>query len=966
MISDKKAVDFYSPFYRIDIEIDGSQHGSDEQGTLDSNRDKKLMGNGVEIKRIHTTELQNKEKIREIAKWIDGQKTLIEIDDLSSYPNNKKYLYIFRLQLVFLHLFKQGKIPLREERFSVKLTTPGSDKEFFPEVFDLALDDLFQWLENLFTLADLTFEKPQIVLSEQDADLEIDLDPYSFYDQTIYDNDGIIRVRNDYFPYDREANTDSKKYAVSKNYYQVATALDPNGKVIFPFQNADASNPKHEAALTFFLKNLFGFEEFREKQLEIVTAGLHPENGVIGILPTGSGKSVCYQLVSFLTPAVSLVISPLKVLMDDQVKNLSDKSISTAERIHSGSKIEGMKLLTEKQTKLAYIAPERFFNTEFEEYVKKETIGQIAIDEVHCLSEWGHDFRTSYLLLFSFLKETAWGKRALLMGTTATASYRVMSDISSEFITIKRNVAHIVLIMADSVKRPELTFDVKQFQYADNRDEELKALLEKDDKKTLIFTSTTKSGKTALYKTGAEDIFTSLKEEYSIGFYHADNAGENDQGKSKADVFDDFRNGKLRILAATKAFGMGVDIPDIQKTIHYRIPGSLEALYQEMGRAGRNGKASNCYVLLHKYQNAEKKIQEAFKKPFSLQLLQEVENGKGYGDLYQPVWFMLRNADIQPKQICDVYYRLKSHPEKDSWMPDEFNDIWASTYQKNDSETDAQKNLEKALYKLYLLGMIGLWKITYDDGMNPSYFGFAVNDLSGDAICNNLVNHIRKYSYRFQYPENQQHELQACLQVLCDWDTDQFLEYRWNSLKELYRMVSGFTSSEEFAEQIDAFFSQNKLLDEAIDSKKETLQKQVDKWFELLASTSYKRLELQLKRRATDLHDNPFLNLAIALVAIKNKKLETEGWRLDEAFRAFEIDHIINLILKESILYLKDAIEDIEAFLYFLADEFPAYLDYDSIRENAPEKSLEKAKERAHRNELLKSLEKLKSVMKEG
>ena len=460
-ISDEKAVDFFSPFYGIDIEIDGSQHNLSEQKELDDNRDKALQKKNIQVKRILAEELEdepeNRKRIIEISKWIDEQKKLIKtIDDFSAYPNSKKFLYIFRLQIVFLHLFKQGLIPLKQDRFSLKLTVPKIDNEFFQEVFTLALDDLFQWLENLFTLADLTFEKPQIVLSEQDADLKIDLDPYSFYGQTIYDNDGIIRVRNDYFPYDREANTDPKKFAVSKNHYTVATALDSDGKVIFPFKNADASNPKHETALTFFLKNLFGFEKFREKQLEIVAAGLHPENGVIGILPTGSGKSVCYQLVSFLTPAVSLVISPLKVLMDDQKKNLfQNHLISTAERIHSGSKIEGMKLLEYNQVKLVYIAPERFFSTKFAEYIQTTKIGQIAVDEVHCLSEWGHDFRTSYLLLFSFLKETSWGKNVLLMGTTATASYRVTNDISSEFLTIKSDMDHIALITLDSVKRPE-------------------------------------------------------------------------------------------------------------------------------------------------------------------------------------------------------------------------------------------------------------------------------------------------------------------------------------------------------------------------------------------------------------------------------------------------------------------------------------------------------------------------------
>lgn len=962
LISDKKAVDFYSPFYRIDIEIDGSQHGSGEQGTLDSNRDKNLRGKGVEIKRIHTTELQNKEKIREIAKWIDGQKTLIEIDDLSSCPNTKRYLYIFRLQLVFLHLFKQGKIPLREERFSVKLTTPGSDKEFCPEVFDLALDDLFQWLENLFTLADLTFEKPQIVLSEQDADLEIDLDPYSFYDQTIYDNDGIVRVRNDYFPYDREANTDPKKYAGSKNYYQVATALDPNGKVIFPFQNADASNPKHEAALTFFLKNLFGFEGFREKQLEIVAAELHPENGVIGILPTGSGKSVCYQLVSFLTPAVSLVISPLKVLMDDQVKNLSDKSISTAERIHGSSKKIGMKLFDDKKVKLLYVSPERFFSFEFKETIEKQQIGQINVDEVHCLSEWGHDFRTSYLLLFSFLKEMPWGKDSLLMGTTATASPLVADDIINEFSTVKEK-DRISVIFADSVKRPKLTLMVERVNEEGDREKKVKELVDRATGKTLIFTLKTKD---------AEIVSSHLDD---ARFYHGKNAGkwrddfqetpqEVDRNEIEANqerTFSDFKEGVVQTLVATKAFGMGVDIPDIRQTIHYHMPGSVESLYQEMGRAGRDGKNANCTVLLCN-ENAEN-IKKAFEMPFSLENLQKINNQQYlYGDIATPVYFMLQNSGKNirenARRIWDVYEKIKSGTKDKGWKVDEFKDIWKSNGQKDQKKTVDQTIFEKSLYKLYILGVINLWKVTYGDDLTPTYSNLSINDISDDQIHYNLETHIQKYDYiyRFHYTGTQM--LANCILELCKWDNENFLKARWESLRFLYDIVSKFKNPNDFADRIEQFFSKNEALEEAIKEKTD-----VSKWFKFLYATETHLAKNQIARQMEQHSMYPFLNLVCALVAIKNKEFESEKERLLYAFSNFETDEAIGQSLKESIHYLESKPKDVETFLYFLADEFPAFLDYESVQENAPEKSLEKAKKRAEKNKLRKSLERLKSVM---
>ncbi len=334
----------------------------------------------------------------------------------------------------------------------------------------------------------------------------------------------------------------------------------------------------------------FGLQSFRPGQREVISSIVDGDD-CLCVMPTGGGKSLCYQLPSVFRQGLTIVVSPLIALMKDQVDALGQRGIPAAlinSTLSSGEQNERLQDVAAGKYQLVYVAPERLRNPRFLDAIRATPIQLLAIDEAHCISQWGHDFRPDYAKLGKFRE---WLGGVQTVALTATATPRVREDIV-KVLGLKRPKQFM-----SGFARPNLHFGVVQRPTDREKDDELGGFLKTQTGSGIIYAATRK-------RCEAIVEWVSQKLKIQIGAYHAGLIP--DQRRA---IQERFMKNDLRVIVATNAFGMGIDKPDLRFVVHYNIPGSLEAYYQEAGRAGRDGADSQC-VLLYSYQ--DRYIQEFF------------------------------------------------------------------------------------------------------------------------------------------------------------------------------------------------------------------------------------------------------------------------------------------------------------------------------------------------------------------
>lgn len=367
------------------------------------------------------------------------------------------------------------------------------------------------------------------------------------------------------------------------------------------------------------LKTYFGYDTFREGQEKIVEAIL-TNRDVLAIMPTGAGKSICYQIPALILPGITLVISPLISLMQDQVKALNDAGIHAAfinSSLTENQISKALYLAASGRYKIIYVAPERLENYEFLEFARNVEISMVTVDESHCISQWGQDFRPSYLKIVEFIKNLP--KRPIVSAFTATATEEVKNDI---LCTLSLADPEVVITGFD---RKNLYYSVENIR---RKDEFIMEYIEKHPTESgIIYCATRKN---------VDNLFELLfKRGVPVTRYHA---GLTNETRKKNQ--DDFIYDRTPVIIATNAFGMGIDKSNVRYVIHYNMPQSMENYYQEAGRAGRDGENSQCILL------------------FSLQdvmIDRMLLDNKDFSDVDEEDEYLIRQRDIRRLQTMEGY-----------------------------------------------------------------------------------------------------------------------------------------------------------------------------------------------------------------------------------------------------------------------------------------------------------------------
>ena len=822
--------------------------------------------------------------------------------------NPGKYDIVMRFQMALLNLFRDSYVSLKKAK--IKIYICESDFVDTAELITIAYEDINKWITAIVDLSKVPLKLPELVILSEPSSDAVNI---YFKLSSGFNNDEMEDAAGIYIYADHESEND---------YYRIATST--HIKYHFDAENYDKENE----ALLFLLRNIFGHNEFREGQLPIIKNALAFED-TIGILPTGTGKSVCYQMAVLLQPGVSLITVPIISLMQDQIRGMNNRGIDRVESISSSvtgsARDEIMANFLDGKYQCILISPERAQNEKFVRELQKlnqdMNFSYAVIDEVHCLSEWGHDFRVSYLRLIPNLKKYC--TDICLFGLTATASQQVLEDLKAEFDNDGSGIK-----MLASMDREELDFKRIYPDALNGRFEIIKKIIEKHDKPYvsngvskpsvgLVFCATVNPGR--YYKPAVKNIYEELNNtarfKGKVLQYHGKCSQED-----RVDIQSRFMEKNFDgIMVCTKAFGMGIDKENIKFTIHSSVPASVESFSQEAGRAGRDADKSiksTCYIICGLEE--EEKIVEKIFNPETVQTEREALTASLCSDLNTTMFFYNKNRPGFDTVSRNMMKFLESYPEEYAFYGDE--DL---------------KEYQNALYRLYLLGIVDNWTIDYHS-QSSGLLKIEYKDANLPTIEKSLLKYIHKHDKEFCL-DGSNPNYDKYWKVMCEskklglddniwkyayilylWTEDNILYTRLQSSKTMYDLCSANISDKEFKERLNDYFryTDKALIFGMIASEPmnynlwfDVLYQNTDDNIKLISKDEALKRNSMLARQLESYWRNTGLNYLSGMLRLLISNFEdTEGeWRLRDSFKSIKqsVDVDENEILDKTLAIAK-------------------------------------------------------------
>jgi ATP-dependent DNA helicase RecQ len=471
------------------------------------------------------------------------------------------------------------------------------------------------------------------------------------------------------------------------------------------------------------LNTVFGIAQLRDGQQRVIDSVLDGKD-TLAIMPTGSGKSLCYQIPARILEGMTIVVSPLISLMKDQLEKLEEMGIRAVQvnsSLSAGEERNALAAIEQQQCEIVFCTPERLVSPAFVALLREVKVALVVVDEAHCISQWGHDFRPAYLEMAGTLD--ALGKPPVL-ALTATATEEVMDDIGRQLARPRMHVINT------GIYRPNLHYRVQQVTNCEEKMQQALRLVADTEGKGIVYAATVKM---------AEEIYHLLEEAgESVTIYH----GKLHAAERKANQ-DLFMDDERRIMVATNAFGMGIDKPDTRFVIHLQIPANLEAYYQESGRAGRDGKDAECTLL---FLQDDKRVQQFF-------LVKHYPTADEIRAIYEAVRKLAEDETATPQRVDDVAGELAGphlkvclkllkdtsllrQNRKLAWAPGAIEpkaslfEAMAAVYRQK------QEHDKEALEQMVSYAVSGFcrWKLLLD------YFGDAVHGFEKCCRCDNCQN----------------------------------------------------------------------------------------------------------------------------------------------------------------------------------------------------------------------------------
>lgn len=858
------------------IEIDGKQHHELAQQEIDKIRDEALYDSGWKVERAGTSQAHfQSDAFRSLRKDLDKDQTIRR-----AKKNVENPLWESNTGFDALHLALSPIAIGRVQKAICEAAISGNlnlqDKELHILCYERdvayslpAIEDLFHWLNKLYELAGIPFNNPRIDLKiigsakfsknenlindialnyinsqayikeEQVGDVEFDL----VVDCSVLEKSGLRSMTI-------QENSLKERGVFLELRSEFNTTLVASIEGVEPIEYANTD----KETLTFFLRQIFRKNDFRPKQEDIISRTLSGKD-TVGLLPTGSGKSLCYQLSTLLQPGISIIIEPLKALMVDQHRNMKNALIESCVYINSDIDAAKREVIERRWARSEYqyiwISPERLQIQEFRNYLQrlshKMPVIYAVIDEAHCVSEWGHDFRTSYLMMRKTILKYCEheGRKPIFYALTATASETVLEDIVNELVP---NREENPIIRPFTFDRKELNFRILRCNSSEKFDHFTEAIGEicstlgintdelfepngKDTKSGLVFcphvnntdySISQVSSKISSYYDFSEIVeqrvpqcnncgeelvertglygnflgcpnyprcdYTEQITDGEIRYYdrlhmfggkHVEgfDAGAWDEYKIKAQ--EEFVEDKVPLMVSTKAFGMGIDKPNIRYTIHYNIPSSLEAFYQEAGRAGRDGdEAVNVIIFSDDSRKDARDRLSTNRSASEVRNMPQIAREQE-GDIHRMLFFQTLSFQGFEKEL-DAVREILNYSLAEAFLELEVGkttNVTITTYKGNKTE--------KAIYRLYLIGLVvdytiefskpRVYKVEIQKHPEKKYSNVLLDYMSIHGIPKqnklDLLKHTENEDIFYEYVQNRDynHFVTKCCVILLEY-----------------------------------------------------------------------------------------------------------------------------------------------------------------------------------------------------